>query len=231
MERNYGLLLNKHLIIMSNKSRLLYSALAGLVLGVILSHCCRCGGRAEVDRVERDTVIVHDTVPDLAPVPKDSTLDRVVTRWLPAVLARGPQNTDNADNTGLLVPAVRATGPQYTDNTEAVAVEVPITSKHYQSQDYDAWVSGYEVSLDSIKVYKESKYITERVTLNKPPDKWELDAFAEIDYRSRLDRYTPCAGLELTFKPGRLQVGIRAGVSKMEKTEPVIGAVVRYRIF
>jgi hypothetical protein len=115
-----------------------------------------------------------------------------------------------------------------------IAVEVPITSKHYGSKDYDAWVSGYEPSLDSIKVYQRTEYITERITISKPPNRWELDLIGGLDYNTARQDFTPYAGGEIVYKPNRLQVGARAGVSKTANTgkvEPFIGGVVKIRIF
>ena len=112
-----------------------------------------------------------------------------------------------------------------------IAVEVPITSKHYCAPEYDAWVSGYEPSLDSINVYQKEVLITERVTISKPPNKWELDAMAGIDFNITSQQYRPYAGGELLYKPNRLQVGIRGGIIKNDKAEPFAGAVIKYRLY
>ena len=175
------------------------------------------------EKVARDTIIVHDTVPDINPTPKDSVRTKWVTRWLPA-------STDTIDH---FIEANNMVD-HYADTSKMIAVEIPITSKHYGSKDYDAWVSGYEPSLDSIKVYKETQYITERVTLSKPPNKWELDLIGGLDYNTTRQDFTPYAGGEILYKPNRLQVGVRAGVSKTANTgkvEPFIGGVVKIRIF
>lgn len=69
---------------MKDKRRLLYCALVALVLlaGIgIYSHCTR---KPVVVGVERDTVVVYDTIPHYYPVPKDSVRTKWVTRWLPA---------------------------------------------------------------------------------------------------------------------------------------------------
>lgn len=203
---------------MKDKRRLLYCALVALVLlaGLgIYNHCTR---KPVVVGVERDTVVVYDTIPHYYPVPKDSAVVRYVTKVLPVVrydtIFRENSVTDH-----------------YADTSNMIAVEVPITSKHYGCKDYDAWVSGYEPSLDSIKVYQMTEYITERVTISKPPNKWELDAAAGIDYNVTSQRYTPFAGGELMYKPSRLQVGIRGGVIKNDNFEPFAGAVVKIRLF
>lgn len=205
---------------MKDKRRLLYCALVALVLlaGLgIYNHCTR---KPVVVGVERDTVVVYDTIPHYYPVPKDSAVVKYVTRYL--------RRTDTVEQ----FIAVNNMTDHFADTGNMIAVEVPITSKHYSCKDYDAWVSGYEPSLDSIKVYQRTEYITERVTISKPPNKLELDAMAGIDYDVTSQHYSPYAGGELLYKPNRLQVGIRGGVVKGgNKAEPFAGAVVKIRLF
>lgn len=207
---------------MKDKRRLLYCALVALVLlaGIgIYSHCAR---KPVVVGVERDTVVVYDTIPHYYPVPKDSVRTKWVTRWL---LAR-PDTIDHFIGPNKM--------DHFADTSNMIAVEVPITSKHYGCKDYDAWVSGYEPSLDSIKVYQRTEYITERITISKPPNRWELDLIGGLDYNTTRQDFTPYAGGEVLYKPNRLQVGARAGVSKTANTgkvEPFIGGVVKIRIF
>lgn len=205
---------------MKDKRRLLYCALVALALlaGLgIYNHCTR---KPVVVGVERDTVVVYDTIPHYYPVPKDSAVVKYVTRYL--------RRTDTVEQ----FIAVNNMTDHIADTSNMIAVEVPITSKHYSCKDYDAWVSGYEANLDSIKVYQRTEYITERVTISKPPNKWELDAMAGIDYNVTSQHYSPYAGGELLYKPNRLQVGIRGGVVKGgNKAEPFAGAVIKYRLF
>jgi hypothetical protein len=207
---------------MKDKRRLLYCALVALVLlaGIgIYNHCSR---KPVVVGVERDTVVVYDTIPHYYPTPKDSVRTKWVTRWLPA-------STDTIDH---FIEVNNM--DHFADTSNMIAVEVPITSKHYGSKDYDAWVSGYEPSLDSIKVYQRTEYITERITISKPPNRWELDLIGGLDYNTTRQDFTPYAGGEILYKPNRLQVGARAGVSKTANTgkvEPFIGGVVKIRIF
>ena len=199
---------------MSNKKRLLYCLVAGIVLGNIVFWTDRCS-KGEVIKVERDTVVVFDTICHHYPKPVDSAVVRYVTKVLPVTKYDTVHHVIGVDNM----------------IHDTVAVEIPITSKHYGAPEYDAWVSGYEPSLDSIKVYQKEVLITERVTISKPPNKWELDAMAGIDYNVTSQSYRPYAGGELLYKPNRLQVGIRGGIIKNDKAEPYAGAVVRYRIF
>lgn len=210
---------------MTRKRKHLYFLLAGFITGAL------CGffvGKGMYDRpieesVSRDTVTLHDTVPEYLPAPKDSVRTKYVTRWLPRDTSSRVDHFIGANNMD-----------HYADTSKMIAVEVPITSKHYGSKDYDAWVSGFEVSLDSIKVYKETQYITEVRTISKPPNKWELDLIGGLDYNTTRQDFTPYAGGEILYKPNRLQVGVRAVVSKTANTgkfEPSVGGVVKIRVF
>ncbi len=185
-----------------------------LVSAVWLIIGCVCGffmGKGMYDQpieesVSRDTVCITDTIPHYYPKPVEVEKLRTEYKWLTRV-----ENTTDTLH-------------------DSVLVAVPITSKHYGGDQYDAWVSGYEPSLDSIKVYQRTEYITERVTLSKPPNKWELDIIGGIDYNIKQQRYTPHAGGELLYKPNRLQVGVRGGVIKADKVEPYVGGVVKIKI-
>lgn len=191
------------------------------LVGIFLGLCTGFfSGKAIYDRpfdtdINRDTVTIHDTVPDVAPVPKDSVRIKWLTKWL---------------------PAKHDTITQWKTLTkhDSVAVQVPITSKHYGNDTYDAWVSGFDPNLDSIRVYQKTQIITETITKVKSPNKWELDVVAGIDYNVTSQRYTPYAGGELIYKPSRFQFGIRGGVIKIENTgkfQPSIGGVVKMQIF
>lgn len=188
--------------------------LAGVLLLSCLAIYNHCGKPVVVD-VKRDTVVVFDTIPDILPKAKDSVVTRYVTRYLPVV------RHDTLNSVSFRENSVG----------DSVAVEVPITSKHYGGDNYDAWVSGYEPSLDSIMIYQRTEYITETITQSKPPNKWELDGMAVVNYNIKTQKYTPYIGGELTYKPSRLQVGVQAGIAKMDKVQPYVGGVIRYRVF
>ena len=171
------------------------------------------------EKVERDTVYVRDTVFDYQPVPVDSAKVRYVTRFL---------------------PVVRDSISQYTDTVtllahDTVEVQVPITSKHYQSKDYDAWVSGYEPSLDSIKVYKETQYITETTTrtVKYKGKHFFLDVGAGCEYQFNTKTAVPFAELGARLKFGRVGIGAYGGYAhdiKENKASPIVKAKVTYDI-
>lgn len=206
-----------------------------IILAAAAILCLLCGffvAKGMYDRpfdesVSRDTVILHDTVADIAPNPKDSVRTRWVTRWL-------PMKSDTVSRNGEIFPEF----PQISANfsaTDTVAVQVPITSKHYSGKNYDAYVSGFDVNLDSIYVYNETQYITETITKSKPPNKWSLSVNAGVDYGTTSQFWQPYASGELTINNDkRLQLGIEGGVKKSEVTnnfEPFAGAKLKLKIF
>ena len=216
---------------MSKKTSLLLALFAMLwfVLGGLCGFFAAKGiyDQPLEESVTRDTTTTIDTIPDIAPTPKDSTHVKWLVRYLPAAPAETKHDT---------ITDVRYIElDHFRDSTQMVAVEVPITSKHYQSPEYDAWVSGYEASLDSIKVYQKETVITERVVVSKPPNRLSLDVEAGVDYLTTQKDMSTFAFGDLTYriKESRFAVGLRGGVIKppADKAEPFVGAVVKLKIF
>lgn len=104
--------------------------------------------------VHSDTVRteVIDTIPYFKPVPKDSVVVRYVTKALP-VSSRENSEARDTEMVAML--------SQHTGHGDSVAVEIPITQKKYETDEYRAYVSGFEPNLDSIFVYQ--KTINEKV--------------------------------------------------------------------
>lgn len=165
------------------------------------------------ETIERDTVTKWETIPQYFPQPVDGTEVKTVYKWLTRV------DTDTIVKTDVITCH------------DSVLVEVPITSKHYSNEQYDAYISGYEPNLDSIFVHQKTEYITETITRHKPPNKWELDVVGGIDYNTAKKSYDPYAMGELLYKPSRVQFGIQGGVIKADKVEPFIGGKVKIRVF
>lgn len=105
-------------------------------------------GQIKTSDTTRVTII--DTIPYLHPVPKDSIVVRYETR---------------------LLPTERDTTMQ-TDCIDSVKVEIPITQKRYADSTYTAWVSGYNPTLDSIRIYPRHEVITITNTIRQKPKRW-----------------------------------------------------------
>ncbi len=126
-------------------------SLAGFILGCIvcalITWICP-HGRTEAD-VTRDTVV--DTVVYFRPMAKDSAVVRYVAARLSVI-----RDTVFAADTDVV-------------SKDTVRVEIPIMQKVYKDSLYEAWVSGYEAQLDSIKVITPTVTVTKRM-----PKRWGL---------------------------------------------------------
>ena len=194
-----------------NKTHLI-ALIVGLVAGLLVGFL---SGKAIYDKpinakVERDTLTLWDTIPHWYPVPVETKQQKPQYKWLTRVV--------NTTDTLTL--------------HDSVLVEVPIESRHYNAPEYDAWVSGYEPSLDSIKVYQKTEYITETVTLSKPPNKLSLDVQAGVDYFNEMNKLYPyLMGNGQYNINDRWSVGVRGGVYKKDNAQTFYGGYVKFRVF
>lgn len=133
----------------------LIAVVVGVLIGLFMSWCTRPKSAVPSVRVERDTVYRYDTVPEYLPKAKDSSLVRWMVVKVP--FERPPQSGDTVYRPTIVTNTVRDT----------IEVELPLTQKHYQSENYQAWVSGYRPNLDSIEVYQKTNTITETITITQ----------------------------------------------------------------
>lgn len=103
----------------------------GLWLATLI---CRCHHSTESEQPLRDTIV--DTIKVVKPIAVDSVVTRY--KWV---------NVERVKDTTIVNEVSEVV-------FDTIQVRLPIESKHYTSVNYDAWVSGYEPSLDSIKVYQ-----------------------------------------------------------------------------
>lgn len=133
-----------------------------MILGLVWLMCFmgwvgwRVGLSSQEAHEAQDTIraTVTDTVPFYQPVAKDSLVIRYVTKVLP-VSSR--ENSEARDTEMVAIAS------QHTGHGDSMSVEVPISQKRYETEQYRAYVSGFEPSLDSIFVYQ--KTVTERVAV------------------------------------------------------------------
>ena len=117
-----------------------------LIIGVSLSRCTS-DKPSQVVKIERDTVVLIDTVRDTVPQYIHRYIVRVDTVML--------RDTSGRDVPGLLLPIER---------------------RVYKTVDYRAVISGHAPVLESIDVYRHTVRSFERqtVTVFKPPPRWAL---------------------------------------------------------
>ena len=154
----------------------------GAVLGLLSGFFIGKGiyDQPITESITRDTVTRIDTVFQYFPQPVEVEKVRTEYRWLPKV------TTDTVTD--------------YTVLHDSVLVEVPIESRHYNSPEYDAWVSGYQPSLDSIRVYQKENYITERVVVSKPPNRFTIGLQGGYGYGFKSKTWEPYVGIGLGIR-------------------------------
>ena len=191
--------------------------LVGLLLGGIIGYGVFGRGKATDYVSERDTSTYIDTIPYYQPVPKDSAVIRYVTRTLP-VKRRDSSTTNNpdtylAENSRTAVFRLHSAEhvqaqlcshlhENYAHNPsdnirDSAAVEIPITQKRYEGDDYRAYVSGYEPRLDSIFVFPKTTVIHERSY--KPPNKWHIGITGGYGYGFKSKQAGPYIGIGITY--------------------------------
>jgi hypothetical protein len=146
-------------------------------------------------QTERDTTTFVDTIPYYKPVPKDSAVVRYVTRYLPAAKQQDTLLAGNyAQKDGENIPPQ---GLPTAEPSATLGVEIPITQKHYESEEYSAYVSGYEPQLDSIFVFPKTTVIHERTY--KPPNKWHIGITCGYGYGFNSKQAEPYIGIGITY--------------------------------
>ncbi|MDE6808718.1 MAG: hypothetical protein K2J42_01330, partial [Muribaculaceae bacterium] len=143
--------------------------LLGLFIGTVvvisvisLTRCMSATHEREPSAFDSvSVVVVHDTITDTVPVPVEVRPVGAVTAKLPKV-STDDMTFENRDTTA-----------RPDESPDSAAVLIPIDQKVYtDSMNYRAVISGYNVSLDTIAVFRQREYITQRL---KPPEKrWGL---------------------------------------------------------
>ena len=197
----------------------LISVAIGIVLGLLLSLAFRGRPAEPTVRVERDTVVQYDTIPHYLPSPKDSALVKFVTVKFPV---ERPIYVSHPPNDSVRIDTIEA--------------EVPITQKHYESEEYQAWVSGFMPNLDSIEVYQKTSTITETITITQfaKQKHWGIGVTGGYEYYPNTSQSAPYAGLHLKYNNSRWGAGISGGYThdtKNNEGSPYLKFEASYNIF
>ena len=142
--------------------------LIGLVSSFISGYHIR-GNDVKDIQIERDTVI--DTLKSILPVPSFEIEVGEVEIPYPIIIKEKGQ-----------------------ERVDTIYVPVPVTQKEYVSENYRAWVSGYNAALDSIYVFPKTVYITRTI----PVRKWGLGIIG--GYGVGRSGLSPYAGIGIYYK-------------------------------
>lgn len=124
-----------------------------------------------------DTTTYVDTVKYFQPIPRDSLVIRYKTVKLPI-----------ADSAHIAICD--------TIIKDSIDVVIPITQKEYRDSAYHLWISGFQPSLDSIKVFNRYSIVTKENTLYKTK-KWGLGI--QVGYGWNGTQTSPYIGVGVSY--------------------------------
>lgn len=106
--------------------------------------------------VKTDTITIRDTLYIPAPQLADSRplgfTNITLPEWRPTF--HGERDERPAEE-----ESARDAEAIDTEPPDSVAVQIPIEQRHYHGDEYDAWVSGWNPSLDSLRIYRQTQQI------------------------------------------------------------------------
>jgi hypothetical protein len=117
---------------------------------------------AATEIVRTDTISVRDTLYICTPQFLDTKRTGTLIAKLPVYTSSEISKQPSADATN-------------ETDADSIAVLIPIEQRHYVDTCYEAWVSGYSSSLDSLRIYSTTKEIQTTVTTKKyATSRWGL---------------------------------------------------------
>lgn len=154
-----------------------------LLLGALVwQHFGRESSRTTV----WDTIPVYDTIPYDTVIARDSIVLRYEVVRLPMVGNIARENILENGNIALNnIP------------TDSARVVIPITQVHYEEDDFEAWVSGFRASLDSIRVFPKSYVLQPKAVKSK---RWVLSVGAGAGWNPFTRRFEPTVGVSVGWK-------------------------------
>lgn len=193
---------------MSKSSKVLWVAWVLLLIAWIVNFGTKNDYQ---ESTERQTFV--DTIPFYKPVPKDSFVIRYVTAKLPKTESKLPNDVKESHESGEILQKTHKIGKILFDSVnlgndsfaheidfgnkpDSVDVDVPITQKVYSDDStYTAYVSGYQVQLDSLIFQRKREVIT--ITKWEPPKRWSIGV--QAGYGMSRNGMQPYIGIGVSY--------------------------------
>lgn len=113
---------------------------------------CKCNKeRKNSDSTFSDTTMYYDTIRYDTLIPRDTLIVRYVIEKLQII--KDSTLIDSVKHDSLL--------------KDSANVIIPISQNYYKEEDFEAWVSGYKASLDSIRIFQNNFYVKKIVKRKK----------------------------------------------------------------
>ncbi len=197
--------------------------LAYVLVGVLLClnvYQCNRGRAVPTNGAHIDTLTVYDTVRVEIPAPKEEKSLGSVTAKLPVSAPKlsgtkrklpetVPELPDSVGNFGKSVPAAaddkednfpnkseQKSGLKDEQKPDSVSVQIPITQRVYETEQYRAVVSGYRPNLDNLVIYQP----TQVVRIKDKPKRWGIGV--QVGYGMTVNgkpQFTPYIGIGVSY--------------------------------
>lgn len=176
----------------------------GLVAGMLTKQCVRTefSELRPQHHVDVDTIHYIDTVCYRVPVAKTEVPQEpkitFIPTWNPRDSVAPGDSLSAKDKQAYAILA--QDGNDGNASPDSVAVEIPITQKEYEGEEYHAWVSGYEPRLDSIYIFPRHDVVRVRepqLVDDLNPKRWGIGVFAGYGYTP--NGFQPCVGISINY--------------------------------
>lgn len=157
--------------------RLLYGVIgcaAGFVVGLAASGSPECGSSDAVD-----VTTVYDTITVRQTRVRDSVVVRYRVARFPVVDDGGGVHTGDSGK------------------ADTVAVSIPIVQKHYSNTGFEAWVSGWNVNIDSLNIRRRTDVIN--IARSSSHSSWGLGVSVGVGWTGR--GVSPYVGVGIVWTP------------------------------
>jgi hypothetical protein len=148
-----------------------------------------------IDSTPVTVTVIHDTITITTPAPVSVAETGQIRAKLPLATKRVSEKTPEMDGKHEL-PLIDNL-PAGVDSPEVI---IPISTKVYEDSLYRAVVSGYNVSLDSIQIYRHTVYVDHfrEVTKKVKPHRWSFGV--QVGYGTDFKGLHPYFGIGIGYR-------------------------------
>lgn len=183
---------------MKESLRLIGFALVWILFGMLLScFVVKCGERGkeknlpiQSEETRRDTILLFDTIVKREPEAASIKNQGIARRRLPKAESFYGDSLFSYYSPDSL-------DPKRSLQRDSVDVEIPISQVAYRDSNYQAWVSGFEPRLDSIKIFKTDRIIEIERVIKEKRKHWHIGP--TIGYGYTPEGFQPYIGVSLTY--------------------------------
>lgn len=169
-----------------------FTAIVAIILCVASFYLGRSCQSEDVipnsEAVVVDSTTTETTTPDLAPAPRDSVVIRYLYQSVP--LTPPPEVGDTMASVSL--PPCDSVA--VVERGDSLDVIIPMTQKVYETEDYRAYISGYNAALDSIFVTSR----TSTIRIREPTKQKRFSFGLQVGYGMTPKGFQPYAGVGVT---------------------------------